>query len=228
MAPATATLEREHRQALHTGSKLTGWFRKGREPEVLYVTPENVLRTLKKAGINCVLMGVHGINVYRDQARATDDVDVLVTKREVRKAIRVLEEAFPYLEVKDISAVARFVNPLTNKVVIDVIKPESRLMQQVFRHSVPIGKSHRIPDLYMALILKFQSGRSPTRRPDKKLLDQGDFVNMVLTNRATLELAELKRLADLVEFHLGSKILAVIAKIDADPAKAGGDHDTKL
>jgi hypothetical protein len=225
-----ARFVREHLEALHTGSRVTGWFRRGREPEVLHVSPENVLAALKKAGINCVLMGVHGINVYRDQARATDDVDVLVTKKDVRKAIRVLDETFPYLEIRENSAVARFVNLATLKVVIDVMKPSSRLMQQVFRHSVAIGKSHRIPSLPMALILKYRSMTSPNRRRDKKLLDEGDFTNMVLTNRATLDLAELKRLADLVEYHLGSKILALIAQVDADPARAAGDddHEPKL
>src|SRR5438105_9558717 len=99
MPPYATNLVRDHLQALHIGSELTGWFRKDREPHVLKVTPENVIATLHGVGINAVLMGTHGINVYRDEARATQDVDVLVTKREVRKAIRVLEDAFPYLEV---------------------------------------------------------------------------------------------------------------------------------
>jgi len=91
----TAELERLHLQALHIGSKVTRWFRKEREPNVLHVTPERVLAALHEAGINCVLMGTHGINGYRDEARASEDVDVLVTKRDVRKAVRILDETFP-------------------------------------------------------------------------------------------------------------------------------------
>src|ERR1700680_1321779 len=120
---AATSFVREHLQALHIGSEVTRWFRKERQPQVLNVTPENVIATLHAAGINPVLMGTHGINVYRDEARATQDVDVLVTKREVRKAIRVLEEAFPYLEIVENSAVARFVDPVSQKVVLDVMKP---------------------------------------------------------------------------------------------------------
>lgn len=54
---------RQHLQALQIGSEVTKWFRKDREPNVLGVTPERVLACMKKMGINCVLMGTHGINV---------------------------------------------------------------------------------------------------------------------------------------------------------------------
>jgi hypothetical protein len=54
---ATAEFVREHLQALAIGSELTRWFRKDREPQVLHVTPENVIAALHKAGINPVLMG---------------------------------------------------------------------------------------------------------------------------------------------------------------------------
>ena len=162
--PPILDLARQHLLALHIGSEVTKWFRQQREPHVLKVTPERVLDTLSKGGINCVLMGVHGINVYRDEARATQDVDVLVTKREVRKAVRLLEESFPYLEIFENSVVARFLDPLTQKVLIDVMKPSSQAMSLVFRHTVMIGESHRIPDLEMAIVLKFVSMLSPTRR----------------------------------------------------------------
>src|SRR5437867_4001059 len=107
---------RQHLRALHIGSEVTKWFRRTREPHVLKVTPERVLASLKDVGVNCVLMGTHGINVYRDEARATQDVDVLVTKRDARKAVRILEETFPYLEVMENATVARFLDPVTQKV----------------------------------------------------------------------------------------------------------------
>src|SRR5260370_922327 len=115
-AVAGKKLLREHLQAMHIGSEVTSWIRKEREPQVLNVTPENVIATLHGAGINPVLMGTHGVNVYRDEARATQDVDVLVTKREVTKAIRALEAAFPYLDIMQNTAVARFVDPVSQPI----------------------------------------------------------------------------------------------------------------
>jgi hypothetical protein len=212
---ATAEFVREHLQALAIGSELTRWFRKDREPQVLHVTPENVIAALHKAGINPVLMGTHGTNVYRDEARATQHVDVLVSKREVRKAIRVLDAAFPYLEIIENSVVARFLNPASQKVVLDVMKPSARAIQMVFRHTVAIHDTHRIPTLEMALVSKFVAFVSPNRRPDKKLIDMGDFTNIVLTNRAALDLDKLKRLGDKATPGGGTRLLELVEDIDA-------------
>src|SRR5438876_619511 len=183
MVQRSAGLVRDHMQALHISSEVTSWFRQERQPQVLHVTPERVLATLRRAGVNCVVMGTHAVNTYRDEARATQDVDVLVTKKDVRRSVRALEEQFPYLEVIDLPPVTRFLDPVSQKVVIDVIKPTSRAMQVVFRHTIPIGKSHRIPTLEMALASKFVAMIAPNRREDKRMIDLGDFINVVMNNR---------------------------------------------
>lgn len=72
-------------------------------------------------------------------------VDVLVTKKDIRKAVRVLEEAFPYLQVTDYETVACFIDPVTQKGLIDVMKPATRTSQLVFRNTVPIGDSYAYP-----------------------------------------------------------------------------------
>jgi hypothetical protein len=75
------------------------------------VTPEGIIAALNRARINPVLMGTHGLVVYRSEPRATQDVDLLVTKKDVRKAVAVLEREYPYLEVVDTSAVTRMRDP---------------------------------------------------------------------------------------------------------------------
>lgn len=90
------------------------------------VTPKGVIAALNRAKINPVLMGTPGLVGYRSEPRATQHADVLVTKKDVRKEVRVLEEEFPYLEVYDDSAVVRFVNLANGKVYIDVMKPTRR------------------------------------------------------------------------------------------------------
>lgn len=205
---------KDHLEALHTSSKLTGWFRKDREPEVLEVTAENVIAALNRAGIRPVLMGTHGIGGYHSEARATEDVDVLVRKREVRKAVRVLEQAFPYLKIVDTPVIARFRNAVTQKVVLDVMKRSSQT-QAVFRNTVAVGKTHHIPKLEMALVSKFMAMVGPTRQPDKKLIDAGDFTNIVLHNRAILDLQKVRRLAKKVHPGSGVRIVRMVADIDA-------------
>ncbi len=205
---------REHWEALHTGSKVTRWFRLEREPNVLEVTPEHVIAALKSVAINCVLMGTHGINVYRDAARATDDVDVLVPKKDIRKALQKLEKTFPYLEIVQNSAVARFVNPATQKVAIDVMKPSSEAMRLVFRNTVAIGKSHRIPDLEMAIVSKFLAMRAPNRNRLRRSQDLIDLMNMVVTRRKSLDLQKLRRLGDRVQHRGGEEILLLVDDLD--------------
>jgi len=206
---------RDHLDALRTSTKLTRWFRKQREPQVLDVTPENVIAALNRAGIRPVLMGTYGIGGYRSEARATEDVDVLVSKREVRKSIRVLEQEFAELKIEEHPAVARFRNAANQKIVLDVMKPISQVMQAVFRNSIKVGKTHRIPNLEMALVTKFMAMTGPRRAPDKRLVDAGDFTNIVLHNRAAIDLKKLKRLGDKVSPGEGVAILRLVAEIDA-------------
>ena len=214
-ARKTKDLVTQHLQALRTSSELTQWFRRVREPAMEKVTPEGIIAALNRAGINPVLMGTHGLVGYRSEPRATQDVDLLVTKKDVRKAVAALEEEYPYLEILDSSAVTRMLDPVSQKVVIDVIKPVSQAMRLVFRHAVRIGKTHRIPELEMALACKYLAIISPNRREAKRLVDLGDFVDVVENMRSSLDLDKLKHLADLVQPRGGEAILRMVADIDA-------------
>jgi hypothetical protein len=209
------SLMRTHREALHTSSRLTSYFRETHQPMAVDVKPERVIEVLHNAGIKPVLMGTHALNTYRDEPRATQDVDVLVRKRDVRKAIRVLHEAFPKLVINDTPVVTRFVDPKTEKVVLDVMKPSQTVFQVIFRHTVDVAQTHSIPDLEMALASKFAAMVSPHRRRDKKMLDGADFINVVLNNRKNIDVAKLARLAEKV-YRGGSKeIVEMIRTIDA-------------
>jgi len=205
----------QHLDALHSSSLLTVIFRRMYQREAAMVTPEKVIAVLHQAGVNCVLMGTHGLGGYRSEARATQDVDVLVTKRDIRKAVRALRAAYPKLEVHDTPVVTRFIDPASGKPAIDVMKPTQEVYGIVFRHSIAVGDTHRIPDLEMALASKFAAMVSPNRAPDKKLIDAGDFVNVVQHNRADINLQKLKKLGDKVYPDGGSEIMRLIDDIDA-------------
>ena len=55
-----------------------------------HVTPERVIDVLNEAGVKPVLMGLTALEVGTQQARATEDVDVLVRKKDIRKSVRAL------------------------------------------------------------------------------------------------------------------------------------------
>jgi hypothetical protein len=180
------------------------------------VSPEKVIKAVRDAGVCCVIMGTHALNTYRDQPRATQDVDILVRKHELPKTIRALKATYPKLSVQDTPVVVRFLDPATGQGVIDVMKPTQTVYQLVFRHTVPIGETHRVPDLEMALASKFAAMVSPNRRIDKKLIDAGDFVNVVKHNRNDLVVDKLKRLAEKVYPGGSAEIAKLIEDIDAD------------
>jgi hypothetical protein len=207
---------RHHLEALHTSSKLTTWFRRAHQPMAINVTPEDVIAALSGAGIKCVLMGTHALGGYRSEPRATQGVEVLVRKKDVRRAGRILHERYPELRVNDFPVVTRFVDPATGNVVLDVMKPTQTVYQIVFRHTVPVGDTHEIPSLEMALVSKFAAMVSPNRTRAKKILDASDFVDVVVHNRDQLDVQKLKRLGDRVYPGGGDEVLRFVADIDED------------
>lgn len=204
----------QHRQALVTSGQLTLVYRQMYEPMAAMITPLDVVKVLNKAKVGFVLMGTHGVGGYRDQARATEDVDILVRRVDLKKAISALGAAFPNLTCEDHTAVTRFLDPATGKPVIDLMKPVQPVFQMAFREAVKVG-DYRIPNLEMALVSKFAAMTSPNRAYDKKLIDAGDFVNIVMTNQRKINRARLGRLADKVYPDGGKDIVQMVENIAA-------------
>ena len=204
-----------HRRALGTSSALTGYYYEMYRPGVTMIHPRKVIRLLNGAGVRFVLMGTHGIGGWRKQPRATQDVDVLVAKKDHDKAVQVLQRAFPSLVLKDAAVVSRFIDPAIDEPVIDLMKPVDDILKLAFRYSVRVGKSHKIPDLEMALASKFAAMVSPYRDYDKKLIDGGDFVNIVTYRHKQINRAKLKRLADKVYKGGAAEIIKMVDDIKA-------------
>src|SRR5262249_32050565 len=159
--------------------------------------PRAVIASLNGVGIRPVLTGMYGFGGWRSQPRATQDVDVLVRKKDLRKAVRAVLEAFPALRVQETPPATHLIDPALEDVVIDIIKPR-RQLAFVFRYTIPIGDTHDIPDLETALVSKFAVMVAANRDRIAKVQDIVDFMEMVLQNRNRINLAKLERLADKV------------------------------
>lgn len=168
-----------HRRALGISSELTQIYRRMYKPAAAMISPEDVIRILNRAKVKFILMGTHGISGWRGEPRATQDVDVLIRKSHHRKAIRAVQKAYPDLVLEELPAVTRFLDPLDQKPVIDLMKPEEDLYQEVFSNSVRVGKTHFVPNLEMALASKYAAMSSEYRESEKKHLDAADFISMV-------------------------------------------------
>jgi hypothetical protein len=66
------------------------------------IPPLEVIRVLNEAKVRFMLVGAHGIAGWLPQARATNDVDVLVGYRQHHKATRALLAAFPDLQAEGV------------------------------------------------------------------------------------------------------------------------------
>jgi hypothetical protein len=182
-----------------------------------FLSPLDVIRVLNRAKISFVLVGAYGLSGWRSQARATEDVEVVVAARQVAKAVRALMKAFPHLQADDAEVVVRLRDKDTEEVAIDVMKPLQPPYHVIFKHTkkVTAGKeSYRVPTLEMALTGKFAPRISLIRIDEKKLQDAADFIDIVKKN-PDIDLEVLESLGDIVFRGGGKEILELVRRVRA-------------
>jgi hypothetical protein len=162
-----------------------------------------------------MVVGAHGIVGYRSEPRATQDVDILVRKRDHRKAIAAIRKAYPKLRMVDSPVVTRFIDDRAGKVVIDLMRPAFRIYQLAFRHRVWVKDEYCIPSLEMALVAKFAAMTAPNRPERKRLVDAGDFRDIVEFNLDSIDRYRLRRLGNRARTSGGMRILSLIDDIKA-------------
>jgi hypothetical protein len=155
------------------------------------VSPKEIVPLLERLKVEYVMMGLYGISGWLKEPRATQDVDVLVAKRDLRRAVHAVLKAFPNLTTRDTPVVLRFLED--DEPVLDFMKPHHPLFAEALRNATTAKMGDvklRVPTLEMALTLKFFSMTSRGRRTEDKYQDAHDFITMVKHNREI----DLKRL----------------------------------
>ena len=213
MATASVT---HHGEALRISSEITRTLRRMYWPETSMVGPADVISVLNEAGVRFMLMGNYGISGWRGEARATEDVDILVRTRDHRKAVQAIHEAFPPLQMADFPVVTRFLDPVREIPLIDLMKPNQPLFKVAFRQAVLDTEGYLIPNLEFALACKFAAMVSPNRKEQKKYLDAADFMSIVEKNASAIRLNRLRRLGERVYPGGGTEIIQLV-----EDAKAG-------
>ncbi|MBI3409280.1 MAG: hypothetical protein HY040_13115 [Planctomycetes bacterium] len=177
----------------------------------------DVIRVLNDGGISFVLVGAHGLAGWRKKPRATEDVDVVVALRQVKKAVRLLLDAFPQLEEVDLPVVVRLRHRDLGDVAVDVMKPVQQPYMEVFKHTKKVttdGLTYRIPTLEMAIVMKFSAMTSLYRADADKFLDAHDFVVMAREN-PDFDKEALSELASLIYADGGKDLLEMVRKVQA-------------
>jgi hypothetical protein len=208
---AASALPDVHGLSLFKSSKLSGVY----VPH--FIRPEDVIRVLAAAKVSFTLVGAHGLGGWTGKPRATEDVDIVVVQRHVKKAVAALTAAFPNLDVDDQPAVVRLRDRETRSVAIDVMKPNQAVIHAALKHThtVRSGRtSYKVPSLEMALALKFAPMVSLNRADDDKHVDAADFIRVVRHN-SDIDLDQLATLGQLVYPGGGKEIVEFVRRVRA-------------
>jgi hypothetical protein len=200
-----------HVRNLAKSTSITGFMVKDTIP------PLEVIAVLNEAAVNFVLVGAYAVVGWTRRARATEDVDVVVTTKHHKRAVRAVQTAFPHLELDDQPIVSRFREPGSGNVVIDIIKPYQQLFQAALKNThevVSEGHRYKIPSLTMALARKLAAMISPARSDGKRRYDAGDFIFMVQAN-PEINLDELAALGEHVYPGGGKELVEKVGQIRA-------------
>ncbi len=201
-----------HRWALGISTQVTTNIREMYFPKAANVLPRDVIKILNAAKIKFVLVGAHGISGWLGDPRATQDVDVLIQSRH-KKAIEAIKKEYPDLLLHDNPVVTQFIDPEKKLSVIDLIKPHNRLFKAALKNTYPVGDTYRIPELEMAIALKFAAMISSNRTFKRRNQDKTDLIDMVASNREILELPKLRKFGELVKPGGGQQIVDVVNDI---------------
>src|SRR5438132_10361419 len=181
------------------------------------IPPMEVIRALNAARISFVLVGAYGLGGWVRESRATEDVDIVVAAKHVKKAIKVLLAAYPDLEADEQPVVVRLRDRESRNVYIDVMKPNQQLFREIFKHTSPFTAevhTYKIPTLEMALAMKFAPMISLHRAEEDKYVDAHDFILMVKSN-AKIDLKKLAELGDLVYPEGGKELVEMVRRVRA-------------
>jgi hypothetical protein len=167
-----------------------------------------IIRALTQKRIPFVLTGAHAIGGWTGRPRDTHDVDILVKRgRTLGRAIKAIKSLYPDLGMRELAGVAAFFMPGETQSVIDVTYPHRPDLQETLANPVWVedrasGLRYRIPSLEAALANKYGAMATPTRDPQKRMLDAADFGWMVKHSmdqgRTPIDLQKLESLGEKV------------------------------
>lgn len=190
----------------------SGILSKYQMPQVIPLP--DVLRVLNKGKISYVLVGAHGLASWRGKPRATEDVDVIVAAKHVKKATQLLLDAFPHLEAVDLPVVVRLRERESKDASIDIMKPLQSPHRDVFKHAHKLmvdGQACRIPCLEMAIVMKFAPMISMYRADKDKYQDAHDFLAMIGAN-PEIDMKKLSEFGDLVYPGGGAEVVELVRR----------------
>ncbi len=177
--------------------------------------PRDVIVCLRKAKIPFMAMGLYGIAGWLKEPRTTEDFDVLVAMKDVKRATKAICASFPFLVARDSAVVVGLEKD--GKALLDIMKPHHPLFKAALKNTcdgILGGLKISVPVKEMALALKFFSMTSSGRQQDDQFQDAHDFINVVKNNKP-FNLEQLAEWGELAYAGGGADLVRCVDDVSA-------------
>lgn len=183
------------------------------------VNPLEVAALFEKERVSYVLIGGHMLSFYTGTARATVDVDFIISGADFSRAAKVIDKAYSQFKHNDriyhVTYDSKRSGPKDPE-RIDLVKDGFPLFREVVqRYSFTlIASKHavKIPTIEAAIALKFAAAISPNRGDENKPIDNADLLRLVRC-RSSLDNTALTKLGDLVYRGGGKELVSIVEDI---------------
>jgi len=167
------------------------------------VNPLEVAALFEKDKVSYVLIGGHMLSFYTGTARATVDVDFIISGADFNRASKVIVKNYSQFKEHDHVYHVTYdtkKSKTPDPERIDLVKDGFALFREIVKHySVTLSANKqkiKIPTIEAAIALKFAASISPNRGDENKPVDNADLIRLIRTTskfdeKALLALGEL-------------------------------------
>ena len=150
-----------------------------------------VLSGLRREGIPCVLIGGFALG-FHNFARVTSDIDFLISEKDAKRAIEILQASGFALKEENKDLFVRFASKNPDLIDVDFVFVEPATLQEVIKDGKEVTSGSitlMVPSLRHLIALKLHAIKNNRHRELKDLLD---IVTLIRTNKLDFKSAEFK------------------------------------
>jgi len=183
------------------------------------VNPLEVAALFENENVSYVLIGGHMLSYYTGTARATVDVDFIISNADFEHAVKTIHTTYTQFKHHDRTHHVTYDSkkPRANDPErIDLVKDGFPLFKAVVHeYCVTVRtKKHviKIPTIEAAIALKFAASISPNRSDENKPIDNADLLKLIRSTPALNDKA-LVALGELIYHGGGNELVTIIYDI---------------
>ncbi len=183
------------------------------------VNPLEVAALFEKERISYVLIGGHMLSFYTGTARATVDVDFIISGADFSRAAKIIDKAYTQFKHHDRVYHVTYDSKKSHRKDperIDLVRDGFPLFREIVRkycYTLRASKhTVKIPTVEAAIVLKFAASISPNRGDENKPVDNADLLRLI-RSRSNLDTASLSKLGDLVYQGGGKELTSIVEDI---------------